>query len=421
MMSIALLAWRSAWSRRLSLLLAFASILMSVVLLLAVERIRLGARDSFVSALSGTDLIIGPRSHPVQLLLHAVFHVGDEEAGMSWDSVERISAYPSVAWAVPISLGDSHRGFSVIATSPAYFSHYRYGGGRALAFAAGRPFAGLFDVVLGSEVARRLGYTLGSQLTLSHGTEEIGEHGHHKQSFTVVGILAPTGGTPVDRSLHIGLPAMEAIHLDWQGGAQMPGMVIGADDLRKFDLHPHQASALLLGLKQRAAVLRVQRRINAGEGEALSAVIPAVALDQLWEMTATTEKLLRSIAAIVLAVALAGMVAAILAGLGERRRELAILRAVGARPRHIVVLLLFEGGGLALAGAVAGLAVLQAASALAAPWLSLHWGIDANFMRAGSGEAVLLAMIVGAGLLASLLPGWRAYHLSLADGLLPKV
>ena len=419
-MTMLSLAWQSARSRRYALLLTLGSIILSVALLLAVERLRHGARDSFTAALSGTDLIVGPRSHPVQLLLYSVFHIGETDAGMTWDSVERIGAHPAVAWTIPLTLGDTHRGFPVVATTTAYFDHYRHGRAQALAFSSGSRFNGLFDVVIGAEVARRLGYRLGDELTLSHGAGHAGHADHEDKPFTVVGILAATG-TPVDRTLHIGLPAMEAIHLDWHGGAHVPGVSIGRAELRKFDLHPKQVTAVLVGLKQRAAVLRMQRMFGADAKEALSAVIPGVALQQLWDITGAAERVLRAVSFLVLVVALTGLAAAVLAGLGERRRELAILRAVGARPRQISLLLVCEGLGLTIAGAAAGFALVEMASFALAPLALAKWGLAIGAFAPGPGEVWLLAAVVGAGLIASVVPGVRAYRLSLIDGLAPKV
>lgn len=425
-MTTLFLAWRSAWSRRGALALALLSIALSAALLLAVERVRDAARAGFDASLSGIDLVVGPRDHPLRLVLHAVFHLGQADATLSWDSVERLARQPAVAWTIPLALGDSHRGFPVVATSAAYFEHYRYGRGQALAFSAGRRFDGLFDIVLGAEAARRLGYRIGDRLELAHGhghryghERGHGDHVHHGRPFTVSGVLAPTG-TPADRALYIGLPAMKAIHLDWQGGAPLPGVRLSADDLRKFDLAPEQVTAVLVGLRQRAAVLGLQRKLNTDAGEPMTAVIPAVALDELWQLTASAERALQALSALVGVVALCALAGTVLAGLNERRRELAVLRAIGARPGRIFLLLVCEGGVLTAAGAILGLAAVQLAALALGPWLLAHWGLALEPGWPGVRDLALLAAIVGAGLAASALPAWRAYRLSLADGLAPR-
>ena len=414
------LALKSAWNRRYSLGLTVLAIALSVTLLLGIERLRQDARDSFAQAVSGTDLIVGARSSPIQLLLYTVFRLGEATNNMGWDSARALAGHPAVAWTIPVSLGDSHHGFPVLGTTSAYFEHFRYGDKQSLVLAQGKPFIGLFDAVLGAEVARKLGYGPGDRITLAHGMEGHGLTEHGDKPFTVVGILAPTG-TSVDRTVHIGLEAMEAIHLDWQGGAPLPGLNIPAELVKKFDLTPKSITALLVGLKSRAAVFTVQRQIERFPDEPLMAVLPGVALSQLWEVVGLVEQALLAVSALVVAVGLAGLVAVVLAGLDQRRRELAILRANGARPRDIFLLLALEGGAITLAGAVAATLLLAALVPALAPWAQAQYGLTLGLTPPSAEELKLLGWVLLVGLLASLFPGWRAYRLSLADGLTPRV
>ncbi len=413
------LALKSAWNRRYTLGLTLIAIALSVTLLLGIERVRQDARDSFAQSVSGTDLVVGARSSPLQLLLYAVFRIGEASNNLGWDSAQALAAHPGVAWTIPLSLGDSHRGYPVLGTTPAYFEHFRYGDKQPLQLAQGKPFEGLFDVVLGAEVAERLGYQLGDKITLAHGMNEDGpEHGD--KPFSVVGILARTG-TPVDRTLHIGLEALEAMHLDWQGGAPIPGFAIPPELVKKFNLTPKSVTAVLVGLKTRAGVFAMQRYVANYRDEPLMAVLPGVALSQLWDMMAVAERTLLAISALVVVVSFAGLVAVVLAGLGERRRELAILRANGARPRDVFALLALEGTCVTLAGVLLGTLLLSGLGALLAPWLQAEYGISTRLAMPTLEEAQLLALVVAVGALASLLPGYRAYRLSLADGLTPRV
>ncbi len=414
------LALKSAWNRRYSLGLTVLAIALSVTLLLGIERLRQDAREGFAQSVSGTDLVVGARSSPVQLILYSVFRLGEASQDMSWASAQVWAAHPAVAWTIPLALGDSHHGYPVLGTTPAYFEHFHYGDAQALAFASGHAFAGLFDAVLGAEVAQRLGYKLGDRLTLSHGMSLEGLAEHAGKPFVVVGILAPTG-TPVDRSVHIGLAAMEAIHLDWQGGAPLPGLSIPAELVQKFDLTPKSITAMLVGLKSRARVFAMQRQIGGYKDEALMAVLPGVALSQLWEVVGVVEKALLAMSGLVVAVGLSGLVAVVLAGLDQRRRELAILRANGARPRDIFVLLALEGGMLTLAGALLGVGLLFALILSLGPWAQREYGLLLGLTPPSGEELRLLGMVLLVGLCASLLPGWRAYRLSLADGLTPRV
>ena len=420
------LALRSAWNRRGTLALVVLSVALSTWLLLGFERLRTDVRESFSQAVSGTDLVVGARTGSVQLMLYAVFRTGGATNNVRMDSLAAIARHRAVDWLVPLSLGDSHRGYSVLGTTAAYFTRFLYGDREALALAQGQAFDGsldhLYDAVLGAEVASALGYKLGQRITLSHGAgAAVGGLAaeHADKPFTVVGILARTG-TPVDRTVHVSLQAIEAIHLDWAAGAPMPGMKIAPEQARKFDLQPKQVTAALVGLKSRAAVFAVQRHVADYTGEPLMAVLPGVALDELWDVVGVGERALLGMSVMVGVVSLAGLIAVVLAGLNERRRELAVLRAVGAAPRHVLLLLASEGMLVTLIGA--GLGVLATAALIvgAGPWIQTQFGIALKLSAPTLAQWILLGGVLLAGLLASLVPGWRAYRLSLADGLSPR-
>ncbi len=419
-------ALKSALNRRGTLTLVMLSIALATALLLGLERLRTDIRSSFGQSVSGTDLVVGARTSPVQLMLLAVFRVGGATHTMRMDSVQAIAQHRAVAWTVPLSLGDSHRGRPVLGTTPAYFEHFAYGDQHKLVLAQGRAFAGtldgLYEAVIGAEIAQSLGYRLGQQITLSHGNAEVLAQTHADKPFTVVGVLARTG-TPVDRTVHVSLQAIEAIHLDWAGGAPLPasaGVKIAPEFARKFDLEPKQVTAALVGLKNRVAVFNVQRFVAGYEGEALLAVLPGVALDELWAVVGPGEQALLAISGLVAVVSLASLVAVVLAGLNERRRELAVLRAVGAGPRHVLWLLAAEGALVTLAGALLGALAAALAVVLAGPWLQQQFGITLQPAAPTTAQWGLFAAVLAAGMLASLVPGWRAYRLSLADGLSPR-
>jgi putative ABC transport system permease protein len=414
------LAAQSAWNRRFVLSLVMLSIALSTLLLLGIERLRSDVRESFSQSVSGTDLIVGARTGPVQLLLYSVFRIGNATNNIRWSSVERLAQHPAVDWVIPISLGDSHRGYAVVGTSPDFFKHFQYGERQGLSLSQGRPFEAVFDAVLGAEVAARLGYRLGDRIVLSHGDGAMAANDHADKPFTVVGVLAATG-TPVDRSVHISLAAMEAIHLDWIAGAPLPGMAVSAEQALKQDLKPKQVTAALVGLKRRAAVFSVQRWVADFEGEPLLAVLPGVALDELWDLVGVGERGLLAVSALVSVVSLVGLVAVVLAGLNERRRELAILRAVGAGPRHVLLLLALEGGMVTACGVLLGALACTLLTWGLGAWVQSHYGLSLRVQWPGAAQWQMLGLLLGAGWLASLLPGWRAYRLALADGLSPRV
>ncbi len=352
-MMIVRLAVQSLLNRWVTALLTVLAIALSVMLLLGVEKVRTGARQSFADTISGTDLIVGARSGSLNLLLYSVFRIGNATNNVTWKSYQDIAKMPEVAWIVPLSLGDSHHGFRVLGTNVDYFTRYKFRRGQQMTFTSGGPFKDLFDAVIGSDVADALGYKVGDRIIVAHGVGSISFIEHEDKPFRVAGILAKTG-TPIDRTVHVSLEAIEAIHIDWQNGAPVPGQGVSADDVRKMDLTPRAITAALVGLNSKLATFRVQRAINDYQEEPLSAIMPGVALQELWGLVGTAETALSVVSAMVVATALPGMVTMILTTLNERRREMAILRSVGATPATVLGLLAAEGGLLTLAGVVVG-------------------------------------------------------------------
>jgi putative ABC transport system permease protein len=416
LLRLALLSLRNRW---LTALLTVLAIAVSVTLFLGVEKVRNGAKASFAGTVSGTDLIVGARTGAVQLLLYSVFRIGNATNNITLKSLEDIAARPEVAWIVPLSLGDSHRGFRVLGTTAAYFDRYRYRQGKSLAFQAGGPFDDLFDAVVGADVAATLGYKVGDPLVVQHGIGTIGGEEHADKPFRIAGILAKTG-TPVDRTVHVSLDAIEAIHIDWHGGRRQPGLSMSADQVRKLDLRPKAVTAALIGVTSKIETFKLQRFINSYPEEPLVAVLPGVALQELWSLMDVAEVALRLVSGMVIVTALLGMVTMILTTLNERRREMAILRAVGASPRSIMTLLVFEAGVLTAAGTLAGCAVLYLALLALRPEIDARFGLYLAIDPPQLNEVLTLGAIVAAGCIAGLLPAWRAYRLSLADGMTVK-
>ena len=411
------LALKSLLNRRVTALLTLCAVALSVLLFVGVEKVRQGARTSFERTVSGADLIVGARSGPINLLLYSVFRIGDATANMTWTSYEEIAGNPAVKWAIPLSLGDAHRGYRVVGTDLNLFKHYQYGDNQSLSFASGGPFSDMFDVVLGAEVAKALGYRLGSSITLSHGLGEVSFSDHEDKPFKVVGILEPTG-TPIDRSLNVSLGAIEAIHVGWETGAKSPlANLMTADRVRKLNLQPDELTAMIIGLKSRPMVLKFQRDINTYTGEALLAVIPGVALGQLWETVGIVERLLFGISICVIAVGLVVILVSILTTLNERRREMAILRSVGASPSDVFFLLVLEAAALAFVGALAGLALVYSSLILLSPIVQERAGVSLSGVAPDGFDLLVLGAVTTLSACLAAFPAWRAFRNALADGL----
>lgn len=417
------LALRSLRARRGLVIMAALSIAVSVALLLSVEKLRKAAWESFSGTLSGTDIVVGARSGELQLLLYSVFRRGDATQNMSWESFQDVanmktpSGRPYVDWIAPLSLGDSHYGFPVLGVTDAYFEHYQYRGGRPLRIASGGPIADLFDAVIGAEVAEARGYRVGDQIVVAHGLGEIALAEHDDLPFRVVGILERTG-TPVDRTVHVSLEAIEAIHVDWRSGARRPGAATPEAVIREMDLTPRAITAALVGLNRgsRLHILTFLREVNTYGEEALSAILPEKALRSLWEVVGDAETVLGAVSLLVLIAAVIGVGVMLSASLSARRREMAILRSVGARPSSILALLMAEAAGVTLLGVIAGAALYLIALAALAPWLDEAYGI---YITSFAPSWIEVGALLGAGLLgalAGLPPAIRAYRMSVADG-----
>jgi putative ABC transport system permease protein len=302
-------------------------------------------------------------------------------------------------------------------TTAEYLSRYKYRGGRSLEFSQGQAFEDVFDTIIGADVASTLGYSIDDPIVVAHGLASFVEH--KNQPFRVAGILAKTG-TPVDRTVIVSLEAIEAIHVDWQGGAQMPGQVTSPDEIRAMDLQPKAITAAMIGLKSRMQVFALQRAINEYPEEPLLAVLPGVALQELWGIVGVAETALVGVSAMVVVTALLGMAAMIFSGLNERRREMAILRTVGARPLTIVGLLMFEAVTMGAVAAILGIAVLYTGLWAFRPWVDATYGLYLPIDPMSVRELKIVVAVVLAAAATSLLPALRAYRLSLADGMTPK-
>lgn len=412
------LALASLAARALTVAMTIIAIALSVALFLGVEKVRTGAKASFADTISGTDLIVGARSGSVQLLLYSVFRIGNATNNLTWKSYQDIAARTEVDWIVPISLGDSHRQFRVMGTTPAFFDHYKYRSGKSLEMRDGAIISDLFDAVIGADVATTLGYNIGDPIVVAHGLASFIKH--EDQPFRVSGILEKTG-TPVDRTVIVSVQAIEAIHVDWQTGAQRPGKSTPADAIRQMELEPQAITAALVGVKSRLKVFGLQRSINEYTQEPLLAILPGVALQELWQIVGIAETALIGVSIMVVVTALIGMMATIFSSLNERRREMAIFRAMGARPRVVLGLLVLEAVLMAALGAILGLALLYLGLFVGQPLIDSAFGlwlpIEAPTLR----ELWAMFGVVVSGAIVSMVPALRAYRMSLADGMMVRI
>jgi putative ABC transport system permease protein len=446
------LAGKSLLNRRGTVLLTILSLTIGILLVLGINHLRTQVKESFNNTLSGTDLIVGARGGALNLLLYSVFHMGSSTHSIRWQTYEELAKHSQVKWAIPLAMGDSHKGHRVVATTPDFFAHYAYGKKQQLNFAAGKSFAGKYDVVIGAAVARKLNYQLEDKIVLAHGIAEVSLAKHDDSPFVISGVLAPTG-TPVDNSLYISLAGMAAIHEGWQSGVKIPSTKKPsqqteqkqdehehdhdqeehhehADDHsseEEHDAHHHEhhahdqsLSAIFVGLNNRATTFAVQRQINQYTGEPLQAVIPGLALTELWQLVGSVETAFNLIAWLVVIAGLLGMTTSLLAGLSQRQREFAILRSLGAGPWYLFVLVILEVLLICSSAIAFAIALLTLLLWSLQPWLLSEWGIQLalNFMTPQQGYyllAILLSSVV-----LSLVPAFNACRRALGDGLAVK-
>jgi len=415
-MSLISLTLKSILSRRLASVLLILSIGLSTMLMVGVQKIQESAKTSFSRSISGTDLIVGSRSGETQLLMYTVFRQGQAIANMSVESLEKIQQFPETAWTIPVSLGDSHRGYPVLGTTTDYFKHYKYSRKRTLSFASGREFQTPLEVVLGNEVAEKFGYSLGDKLVLAHGAAKGNLPIHRNIPFTIVGILDRTS-TPVDKTLHIPLEGMTAIHVNWEKeGISLTRKGPSRSDLAAVDLTPSSVTGAFLGLKSKFAIFSVQQRITKWPNEPLMAIIPGVALTRMWNSIQSIDTAFTVITSVVIFIAFIGLLLALLMSLQHRKRELAIIRVLGAHPSQIMGMLILESLIITVSGVLFGLGIMFALNGIVAPYLENEFGLILNLNSLGLTELYLSLGIIGFGILVSLIPGLLAYRKSGSEG-----
>ena len=417
---ITYLTWKSVQNRKLTSLLCVASIALSVALLLGVERIKNGARDGFTNTISQTDLIVGAKGGPLQLVLYTVFRIGSPTNNIRFSSYTKIKNLPEVDWTIPISLGAAYRGYRVVGTDENFFKYYRYRRNKKIEVLDGKIPIGIFDVVLGYEVAQKFQHKTSDSIILSHGISEKSFMDHSVTPFKVVGILNPTA-TPIDRSIFITLEGMEAMHIGWDKGVPGKNSTVTPENLKKENIHIGQITSFLLKTKNRIQTLKLQRKIDSFPEDPLMAVIPGLALHQLWKTLSYIENILYLISLCVLAVGLISVIVSLYTSLNERRREIAIFRALGAGAGKVVSLLLVESSLIVLVGTLIGTALLYLCLFMVRPYLESNFSLYLPIQFLSSTELIYLGSILLGGITAGFIPAIKAYRNSLQDGLTIQV
>jgi len=432
---------KSIVNRWLSCFLIILTLSSSISLFFIVTRIQDSVKTSFQNTVSGVDSVVSARGGDLQILLNTVFLIGQPSQTIKWETFKNIQSNEDVNFSIPITLGDSHRGYKVVGTNNEYFEKIKYSRKRSLIFEQGTGFSGVFDVVLGSAVAEKLDYSLGSSIAISHGLSEAGathsfsdiedDHAEHEDhdsehedhsdheitGFEVTGILTPTG-TPIDNAVYIHITGYEAIHKGWIGNQKVAK--VSLKDILEADLEPKTISAVFVSLKNRTKLFQFQREINSYNPEALTAVMPGITLSRLWKLTGNVDKAFKIITAFIILIALLGMMSMTIAGLNSRRREMAILRSVGASPGNIVGLLLSESVLISILSCIVGYLLMIFIFYFGKTYLENSYGIFLEGYSLKNYDIKIIVAIVITSLLATIIPAIQIYRNTLRDGLSVK-
>ena len=414
------LTYKSIKNRKFTSFLCVLSIALSVTLFLGIERIRNGARDGFTNTISKTDLIVGAKGGPLQLLLYTVFHIGGAVNNIKLSTYNDIKSNPQVEWTIPISLGDAYKGFRVIGTDENFYEYYRFRGDKKVEINLGGVIpSDTFDVVIGSVVAKKYKHKVGDPIVISHGISNVGIMSHDNTPFKIVGILSPTQ-TPIDTGVYVTLQGMEALHFGWETGTPSDE-VISPERFKKENIEITQLTSFLIKLKSRIAVLRMRRNIDLYDKEPVMAIIPALALQEMWETIGYVEQILFLVSLCVLLVGVMSILISLYTSINERRREMAILRSLGASAKHIFLLLIYESSILVLIGCILGLVSMYGLLYFVSPWLESNFSVYLPIEAPSKTEWMYLGAIYIVGTMAGLIPAIKAYLNSLQDGLTIKL
>lgn len=408
------LAFKSLLHRKITIFLTIISLTLSISLFLSIDTLRLGAKKSFFGNVKSGDLILGAKSGEIQLLLYSLFQIGSPTNNISWESYNNFTKHKDVSWTIPLSLGDSHKQFRVLGTNNNYFEYFSYRKNKKLEFEHGKKLNDIFDVVLGSDVAKILNYDLNDSIVIAHGISS--QSLHDEFPFKVKGILKKTG-TSADRLVIVSLEALEVIHKDWKTGVKIPSKKGSIINYENEILDPKEITAAIVKIKSPIKIFQIQREINKYEYEPLQAVIPGIALSKLWEIVSITENIMLSISAMVIMSSLIGLIAILYSTLNNRRKEMALLRIVGASPKNIFSLLVLEALIISSLSIILAIFFTQLLSYIFFPILDQKFGIflENNFLSLKDFYFIIIILLIS--IIVSIFPALQAYKNSINDGI----
>lgn len=411
------LIWKNIWHKKLSLAMSLLLLALGTGIISMLLLIEKSISSKLDADLRGTELVVGAKGSPLQLVLSAIYHTDAPTGNISLAEVEKLGRNPMVEWWIPLSYGDTYRGSRIVGTTPRYLQLYH------AQLASGRVFAQPMEVVAGAAIASRAGLQPGSSFTGTHG--EGGEE-HKEHPYKVVGVLQPTG-TVLDGLLLTPTETVWAVHHHEEeeeaaDSTNAAGSHAAHDHEARHtpeadhdhDEEPVQITAALFKFRSPMALMTMPRLVNAQTN--MQAANPVVEVRRLMTLLSVGADTLKAIGGGIMLVSALSIFIALYLRLQERRYEMALLRSMGCPRSGLLWLVLGEGLLIALAGTALGLALsrlglwlLQGQSAsgfqlrLLPQWLPAEWW--------------LVLLTVGLGTLAALLPAIKAFGLNISKTL----
>ena len=389
-------AWQFLWSRPLAAalnLLLLSLGLASITLVLLVNH---QIQQAFARDLAGIDVVVGAKGSPLQLILSGVFQIDTPTGNVPLADVQALKANPQVAKLIPISMGDSFKGYRIIGTTPDYVSHY------AGVMASGALWQAPMQAVLGAKVARDTGLRVGDSFVGSHGLGG-GGHAHGQTPYVVTGVLAPSGSV-MDRLILTPTESVWRVH-------EKDTALDAAD--QKILEEEREVTLALIQYRSPLAAVTFPRFINTSTN--MQAASPALEVSRLLGLIGIGADVLRAFAGVLLLTAGVSVFIALWSAVRERRADLALLRMLGAEPRQLAALLWCEALWLALLASLLGLALGQGVAALLAVALDVDKSISLAALNWPVALLAVPALALGVAVASALLPTWEAYRVSVLE------
>ena len=396
MANLLALSWRYLWSRPLTaalnlLLLSLGLATVTLVLLVSDQIDRAFERD-----LAGIDLVVGAKGSPMQLILTGVFHIDAPTGNIPLAEVQALQTDPRVAQLIPLSLGDSFRGFRIVGTSLDYLAHY------GVSLAQGTAWGGAMQAMVGADVAQATGLRIGAQFLGAHGLG-AGGHDHGDHPYTVSGLLAPCGCV-LDRLILTATESVWQVHEKAQAEDEADRKALEAE---------REVTVALIRYSTPLAAVTLPRFVNASTS--MQAAAPAIEVTRLLRMVGVGTDVLRGLGAVLLLTAGLSVFIALWGAVRERRADLAMLRMLGAPPARVAGLLLCEALWLALAASAVGLLLGHLLTGLIGLMLQAERSLPMTGWVWAPTEALVPLAAAAVAVLAALVPAWAAYRTDVAQ------